>query len=246
MSNKLIYFSRKKISFSPPGFIGPWCHSHLCDHVKCQNGGTCIPTPHGAQCQCPPDFKGPFCQDYACKGYCQHGGTPNGQLQSSGHYQCNCDCPPGTSGLHCEKDSCSTLQCFHGGHCTILGGREICNCTLGKKKKNKAFYSIFHIFFPILYCLFSFIEYAGLRCMEVIQENPCKIVHCKNGGVCQAVRSSDTKSYHSKCICPTNRAGLECERPNLCLNFCQNGGSCVSDHEGQVSCICPPGLGGSR
>ena len=97
----------------------------------------------------------------------------------------------------------------------------------------------------IIFCLFS-LEYAGLRCMEVIQENPCKIVHCKNGGVCQAVRSSDTKSYHSKCICPTNRAGLECERPNLCLNFCQNGGSCVSDHEGQVSCICPPGLGGSR
>ena len=82
--------------------------------------------------------------------------------------------------------------------------------------------------------------------MEVIQDNPCKNVHCKNGGVCQAVRSSDTKSYHSKCICPTNQAGLECERPNLCLNFCQNGGSCVSDHEGQVSCICPPGLGGSR
>ena len=130
---KIDLFFTKKISFSPPGFIGPWCHSHLCDHVKCQNGGTCIPTPHGAQCQCPPDFKGPFCQDYACKGYCQHGGTPNGQLQSSGHYQCNCDCPPGTSGLHCEKDSCSTLQCFHGGHCTILGGREICNCTLGKK-----------------------------------------------------------------------------------------------------------------
>ena len=70
--------------------------------------------------------------------------------------------------------------------------------------------------------------------------------HYRNGGVCQAVRSSDTKKYHPKCACPSNRAGLECERPNLCLNRCLNGGRCVSDQEGHVSCICPHGLQGSR
>ena len=102
-----------------------------------------IGTPQGAQCQCAPAFKGQFCESYVCQDYCLHGGSPTGHLESSGHYQCHCDCPPGTSGLRCEKDACSTLQCFHGGHCTILGGRELCNCTL---------------------------NYSGLRCTEAIGE----------------------------------------------------------------------------
>ena len=47
-------------------------------------------------------------------------------------------------------------------------------------------------------------------------------------------------------MCPPNRAGLECERPNLCVNLCLNQGRCVSDQEGHVSCICPHGLAGPR
>ena len=136
-----------------PGFVGAWCQSRLCDHYgPCQNGGTCIGTPQGAQCQCPQAFKGQFCESYVCQDYCLHGGSPTGHLESSGHYSCHCDCPPGTSGLRCEKDSCTTLQCFHGGHCTILGGRELCNCTL---------------------------NYAGLRCTEAIEYNPCEKFQCR-------------------------------------------------------------------
>ena len=203
-----------------PGFLGAWCQSSQCDsYGPCLNGGTCIGTPQGAQCQCKPAFKGKFCEAYVCHDYCRHGGTPTGHLEASGHYQCHCDCPPGTYGPQCEKNTCNTIQCFHGGHCTILGGRELCNCTLG---------------------------YAGFRCTEKIADNPCRNVQCRNGGICQAVRSSDTKNYHPKCVCPPNRAGLECERPNLCVNLCLNQGRCVSDQEGHVSCICPHGLAGPR
>ena len=134
-------------------------------------------------------------------------------------YHCKCDCPPGTSGLRCEKDSCSSgLKCLNGGHCKVLDSREICNCTMA---------------------------FTGLRCEVAIAKNPCDSeIKCQNGGICSAVQFK--QQYHRKCICPLEWAGLECQRPNMCLNRCLNGGRCVSTIDGTVSCICPSHLTGSR
>ena len=134
-------------------------------------------------------------------------------------YHCKCDCRPGTSGDRCEKDSCQTLKCLNGGHCKVLDSREICNCT-------EAF--------------------TGLQCEAAIKDNPCSYIKCQNGGICTAVKSPKNHEYHRKCMCPKHWAGLECQRPNMCLNRCLNGGRCVSTIDGTVSCICPPHLTGPR
>ena len=90
---------------------------------------------------------------------------------------------------------------------------------------------------------------TGFQCknkMDKLHKNPCKNFHCQNGGICQAVKSTKKQQYHPKCICPKNRSGLNCQRPNLCLNHCLNRGRCVLTSDGSVSCICPHGLAGSR
>ena len=98
--------------------------------------------------------------------------------------------------------------------------------------------------------------------------NPCSKTRCRNGGICQAVKKDGSKSslpsltsmdrsksilihefkgkqkYHAKCICPKQYAGLLCEKTNLCLDKCLNGGTCEWSKENIVSCNCKPGFEG--
>ena len=98
--------------------------------------------------------------------------------------------------------------------------------------------------------------------------NPCSKTRCRNGGICQAVKKDGSKSllpslttndrskrplghefmgkqkYHAKCICPKQYAGLLCEKQNLCLDKCLNGGTCEWSKENIVSCNCKPGFEG--
>ena len=98
--------------------------------------------------------------------------------------------------------------------------------------------------------------------------NPCSKTRCRNGGICQAVKKEGSKSllpslitidksksrlghefvgkqkYHAKCICPKQYAGLLCEKQNLCLDKCLNGGTCEWSKENIVSCNCKPGFQG--
>ena len=99
-----------------------------------------------------------------------------------------------------------------------------------------------------IYLFIIYIIFTGLQCGKPIRgfENPCSSVKCQNGGICQAVKSTKKQQYHPKCICPKHRAGLHCERPNMCVNHCLNRGRCVYTADGTVSCICPFGLTGSR
>ena len=34
------------------------------------------------------------------------------------------------------------------------------------------------------------------------------------------------KGPQPRCLCPKHRTGLFCDRPNLCLGHCLNGGTC--------------------
>ena len=106
--------------------------------------------------------------------------------------------------------------------------------------------------------------------------NPCAKTRCRNGGICQAVKKEGNKSllpslpsgskskrgqfsgqkrlrydykrkkYHPKCICPKQYAGLLCEKTNLCLDKCLNGGTCEWSKENIVSCNCKKGFEGEN
>ena len=98
--------------------------------------------------------------------------------------------------------------------------------------------------------------------------NPCATRKCQNGGICQAVNKDGDKSllpswslstkrqlqkpyyqrkkYHAKCICPKQYAGLLCEKQNLCLDRCMNGGTCEWSKENIVTCNCKEGFAGER
>jgi hypothetical protein len=59
--------------------------------------------------------------------------------------------------------------------------------------------------------------------------------------------ANDKNSLVGKCVCPKHRAGRNCEKPNLCIDRCLNGGLCRwSDDGSSVACICRRGFKGER
>lgn len=72
-----------------------------------------------------------------------------------------------------------------------------------------------------------------------IDNVPCAINVCRNGGVCQRVENGYT------CQCPAGYAGLNCETAMTpCSdNVCQNGGVCLSSGSVYI-CQCPAGYSG--
>ncbi|KAI9547915.1 hypothetical protein NQZ68_012932 [Dissostichus eleginoides] len=86
------------------GFSGLFCSpdEDKCLKVKCQNGGTCIPTQDGYHCRCVPGFEGEMCEqqtNHCRSGPCVEGSCTNSQTGFS------CQCPFGVSGVHCEEHS---------------------------------------------------------------------------------------------------------------------------------------------
>ena len=82
--------------------------------------------------------------------------------------------------------------------------------------------------------------------------DPCSKTRCRNGGICQvtssslAWKSTGKTRYHAKCICPKQYAGLLCEKTNLCLDKCLNGGTCEWSKENIVTCSCKDGFEGEN
>ncbi|KAJ4935482.1 hypothetical protein JOQ06_017015 [Pogonophryne albipinna] len=86
------------------GFSGLFCSpdEDKCLKVKCQNGGTCIPTQDGYHCRCVPGFEGEMCEqptNHCRSGPCVEGSCTNSPTGFS------CQCPFGVSGVHCEEHS---------------------------------------------------------------------------------------------------------------------------------------------
>ena len=182
-----------------PGYNGEACQYTPCS--ACRNGGTCSLDADGGNpvCDCTLQFTGPTCEEFTCDNFCLNGGAPS--FLSGGAGGCGCECRPGTGGDRCEMAGCSgetASKCQNGGSCVLVDETEVCNCTA---------------------------RFAGDHCeMDVSVKRPCEDWICHNGGVCHLVETN--KGPQPRCICPMHRTGLFCDRPNICLDHCLNGGTC--------------------
>uniref|UniRef100_A0A3Q1KA68 Delta-like protein n=1 Tax=Anabas testudineus TaxID=64144 RepID=A0A3Q1KA68_ANATE len=257
----------------PPGWEGPTCADNLdeCASSPCAQGGTCIDLEDGFECLCPPEWEGKTCQidtnecigkpcvnAYSCKnligGYhcdcfrgwsgqnCDihinrcHGQCQNGATCKEGTKGYHCQCPPGFVGTHCEiqRNKCDSSPCLNGGHCrTVLDG-FVCECP------------------P---------EFVGQLCEVSCDPNPCE-----NEAKCH---SMDMDFY---CACPEGYEGKTCERlkedcqtmpcqvidsctvavatndssgvQHISSNVCGPRGHCISQPDGNFTCVCDPGFSG--
>uniref|UniRef100_G3NXB9 Delta-like protein n=1 Tax=Gasterosteus aculeatus aculeatus TaxID=481459 RepID=G3NXB9_GASAC len=257
----------------PPGWEGPTCADNLdeCASGPCAKGGTCIDLEDGFECVCPPQWEGKTCQidanecagkpcvnAFACKnfiggyycncfrgwsgqncdinlngchGQCQNGGTCKDQR---GHH---CQCPPGFVGSHCEirKNKCDSSPCQNAGQCHAVLDGFVCQCP------------------P---------QFAGQLC----EVNACDPNPCENEAECY---SMDEDFY---CACPEGFEGKTCERlkencqtapcqvidsctiavatndsagvRHISSNVCGPQGRCISQPEGNFTCMCDLGFSG--
>uniref|UniRef100_A0A7N6A5E7 Delta-like protein n=1 Tax=Anabas testudineus TaxID=64144 RepID=A0A7N6A5E7_ANATE len=220
----------------PPGWEGPTCADNLdeCASSPCAQGGTCIDLEDGFECLCPPEWEGKTCQIdiNRCHGQCQNGATCK-----EGTKGYHCQCPPGFVGTHCEiqRNKCDSSPCLNGGHCrTVLDG-FVCECP------------------P---------EFVGQLCeVKGCDPNPCE-----NEAKCH---SMDMDFY---CACPEGYEGKTCERlkedcqtmpcqvidsctvavatndssgvQHISSNVCGPRGHCISQPDGNFTCVCDPGFSG--
>uniref|UniRef100_G3NXC5 Delta-like protein n=1 Tax=Gasterosteus aculeatus aculeatus TaxID=481459 RepID=G3NXC5_GASAC len=226
----------------PPGYSGKTCQiaDHACVSNPCANGGRCHEVPSGFECQCPPGWEGPTCADNlnGCHGQCQNGGTC--KEDQRGHH---CQCPPGFVGSHCEirKNKCDSSPCQNAGQCHAVLDGFVCQCP------------------P---------QFAGQLC-EINGWTPsdaCDPNPCENEAECY---SMDEDFY---CACPEGFEGKTCERlkencqtapcqvidsctiavatndsagvRHISSNVCGPQGRCISQPEGNFTCMCDLGFSG--
>ncbi|KAM8831314.1 protein jagged-2b isoform 5-T5 [Spinachia spinachia] len=226
----------------PPGWEGPTCADNLdeCTSSPCAEGGTCIDLEDGFECVCPPQWEGKTCQIdlNGCHGQCQNGATC--KEDQRGHH---CQCPPGFVGSRCEirRNKCDGRPCQNAGQChTVLDG-FVCQCP------------------P---------QFAGQLC-EINGWTPsdaCDPNPCENDAECY---SMDEDFY---CACPEGFEGKTCERlkencrtapcqvidsctiavatndsagvRHISSNVCGPRGRCISQPEGNFTCMCDLGFSG--
>ncbi|MGH0129162.1 UNVERIFIED_CONTAM: hypothetical protein FKN15_038850 [Acipenser sinensis] len=253
----------------PEGYFGITCEKaeHACLSDPCSNGGSCVETSFGYECQCTPGWSGPSCMTSASmvgKGSIvisvfrildvsmalalNHGNVsvkPTGAVSFVTKVLISLI-------LCCrikDLNYCGTHQpCLNGGTCSNTGPDKYqCSCPEG---------------------------YFGITCEKA--EHACLSDPCSNGGSC--VETSF--GYECQCTpgwsgpsCMTNANecdGNPCVNANSCRNLiggyfcecmpgwngqncdtninechgqCQNGGTC-RDLVNGYHCVCPPGYAG--
>uniref|UniRef100_A0A7N6AA37 Delta-like protein n=1 Tax=Anabas testudineus TaxID=64144 RepID=A0A7N6AA37_ANATE len=203
-------------------------------HQPCVNGGTCMNTePDEYHCACPQGYSGKNCEiaEHACiSDPCANGGTCH--KVATGF---ECQCPPGWEGPTCADnlDECASSPCAQGGTCIDLEDGFECLCP------------------P---------EWEGKTCQ--IDINRCH-GQCQNGATCKC-HSMDMDFY---CACPEGYEGKTCERlkedcqtmpcqgdlsptndssgvQHISSNVCGPRGHCISQPDGNFTCVCDPGFSG--
>ncbi|XP_068735969.1 neurogenic locus notch homolog protein 1-like [Montipora capricornis] len=213
----------------PTGYVGKYCHDHVCNPDPCLHGGSCIVVDHplgsrnhrwAFHCSCSQYYRGRICQiPHPCIDQpCLNGGTcmdtyynSNGGLEQHDTHNAAtpsmsqefvCLCPMGFSGPRCEIDICSL--CHRDADCI----NHHCVCK------------------P------RFIG-DGINCKNV--SRPCFPNPCYHG------TCSEGPDGSFDCECHPGYCGPQCkEICSPCLLWpCANGGTCIPKGEKRV-CICPP------
>ncbi|XP_004401467.1 PREDICTED: coagulation factor XII [Odobenus rosmarus divergens] len=107
---------------------------HCSKHSPCQQGGTCVSTPHGPHCICPEHFTGKHCRREKCfePQLLQffHEKEIWHRLEPAGVAKCQCKGPD----AHCKllaSQACRTNPCLNGGSCLEAEGHLLCGCPAG-------------------------------------------------------------------------------------------------------------------
>ncbi|XP_073745586.1 coagulation factor XII isoform X8 [Callorhinus ursinus] len=107
---------------------------HCSKHSPCQQGGTCVSTPHGPHCICPEHFTGKHCRREKCfePQLLQffHEKEIWHRLEPAGVAKCQCKGPD----AHCKllaTQACRTNPCLNGGSCLEAEGHLLCRCPAG-------------------------------------------------------------------------------------------------------------------
>ncbi|XP_065210644.1 protein crumbs isoform X2 [Planococcus citri] len=232
---------------------GKLCQNPISEcQPPCQHNGTCISTPEGYKCNCPPEYTGGFCEEDVdeCKrkpSACVHGHC----LNSDGSYQCFCT--PGYTGDHCELDidECLSHPCFNGATCINAVNRFNCICTPGYTGRecrininecdpNPCLSGGTCIDGNNSFTCECPIGLTGSRCE--ININDCESSPCQNGGNC----TDGINSYSCNCT-NTGFVGEHCEiNINDCAEDpCKNNATC-KDLINDYLCECYPGYGGKN
>jgi len=213
--------------YSNVNYFLPYIYEIINEHDACfpdnpcQNGGVCIDTFHGYECECPSNFVGDKCEtnkdtiDACFNNDCQQGTCildPN----DSNAYTCECD--EDYAGPKCEilTNLCRRISCVNGD-CAVEDGVPVCTCSDG---------------------------WSGSTCEEDIDEcaeDPCiEGATCSNtkGGfecVCQAGFDGDGR-----------KDGNGCDDIDECAERLHNCGPqslCINEY-GDFSCKCRDGFVG--
>uniref|UniRef100_A0A7N5ZYV8 Delta-like protein n=1 Tax=Anabas testudineus TaxID=64144 RepID=A0A7N5ZYV8_ANATE len=230
----------------PQGYSGKNCEiaEHACISDPCANGGTCHKVATGFECQCPPGWEGPTCADNldeCASSPCAQGGTC---IDLEDGFECLC--PPEWEGKTCQIDTneCIGKPCVNAYSCKNLIGGYHCDCFRG---------------------------WSGQNCD--IRQNKCDSSPCLNGGHCRTVLDgfvcecppefgktcerlkedcqtmpcqgdlSRLRSLIDSCtvaVATNDSSGVQ----HISSNVCGPRGHCISQPDGNFTCVCDPGFSG--
>ena len=198
-------------------FFGSNCQVNPCDDNQCQNTFTCNVLSEGvAQCICHNYFSGEFCQiDPACDrpDFCDPVNTDSCENLDDGNKKCHCK--NGWHGALCKIDtvSCDPNPC-HGGLCSIVDEKIICDCSVLANPSTGDFCENLH------------------PCSDPLTKD-----QCGQHGTCQVLGTI------ALCECNDFYSGEFCSIPPPCNRYrrsktCSNNGICTNTGIGTSDYIC--------
>lgn len=211
----------------------------LCDSRLCVNLGTCIRTPEGDRCNCPPGFAGMYCEEFTTT-------TVKPRLCDENYYGENCEqfclrqddcelgqytcdqttgarvCKSGWVGSLCnfwqppdlnDNVDCPDSTCRNGGICM----NDTCCCPRGFTG------GLCHI--ELLECDSQPCQ-NGARCRDLFGDYSCDCVSGYGGKNCDTLVNPDAT--------PTAQVPS-----TQCRNVvCHNNGTCLPDESNGFVCLC--------
>jgi hypothetical protein len=207
--------------------------------MTCYNNGFCTISSSGVgMCVCLNGFTGANCQNQliastttsiipvnpCASNPCKNGGSCF--MSSSTSFVCYC--LTNYYGSDCSNyNGCAALSCLNGGYCSLgSSGQGTCTCVNGFSGNN---------------CQTSpFVPITPSTTTIIAPANPCSQNPCLNGGICNALSSTQYA-----CTCLNDYYGSNCQSSNPCSSLaCQNNGYCTITANGSPYCVCPNGFSG--